>query len=157
MCGQAGCDRWCQEGNFHVERSHKTCGAAENMLLYIRSCFYILKPPLSLKNSRKSSHTYLNGGFPLSPMASHALEWLVGDFPTTCLQANCLLQYCSPQSWGLTRIFQFVRCRGMAVYPFGGREGRLMLLHSSLLLSSFMLVVMSTEVMRSEVSLSSRT
>ena len=90
-------------------------------------------------------------------MASHALEWLVGDFPTTCLQASCLLQYCSPQSWGRTRIFQFVRCRGMAVYPLGEREGRLMLLHSSLLLSSPMLLVMSTEVMRSEVSLSNRT
>lgn len=101
--------------------------------------------------------TYLNGGSLLSPMASHALEWLVGDFPTTCLQASCLLQYCNPQSWGLTRIFQLVRCRGMAVYPLGGREGRLMLLHSSLLLSSPTLAVMSTEVMTSEVSLSSRT
>ena len=100
---------------------------------------------------------YLNGGSPLSPMASHALEWLVGDFPTTCLQASCLLQYCSPQSWGRTRIFQLVRCRGMAVYPLGGREGRLMLLHSSLLLSSPTLALMSTEVMRSEVNLSNRT
>lgn len=45
----------------------------------------------------------------------------------------------------------------MAVYPLGGREGRLMLLHSSLLLSSPMVLVMSTEVMRSEVSLSNRT
>ena len=45
----------------------------------------------------------------------------------------------------------------MAVYPLGGREGRLILLHSSLLLSSPTLVVTSTEVMRSEVSLSNRT
>ena len=37
MCGQAGRNHWCQEGNFHVEHSHKTCGTAENTFLQVHT------------------------------------------------------------------------------------------------------------------------